>query len=258
LGQLEFYRKASLRDRANLLCWRQAASGFLVGSLVTSLLVAAVSIFRDPYPAALLGTVVALLLIVLVVGLRHVYLKYRDMRRELKEDNEELQQADSLSSLAPLQPKDRPDFGKLTWRFLIAGLGVGMVLLPGILLGCWWAVNRLLAWVPELEAFAKTDAEHRTDIHDWMVISMVLTVAVAALFQWYTEKMAFAGQHNQYKRMRSVFGRAHAHVEAQLKAGNVVKAQETLLQLGQEALAEHADWLLLHRDRPMELPRLEI
>jgi hypothetical protein len=34
--------------------------------------------------------------------------------------------------------------------------------------------------------------------------------------------------------------------------------ETTLKKLGIEALAEHADWLLLHRDRPIEFPKLEL
>jgi hypothetical protein len=30
------------------------------------------------------------------------------------------------------------------------------------------------------------------------------------------------------------------------------------VSLGKEALAEHADWVLLHRDRPLEPPRVEL
>jgi hypothetical protein len=35
-------------------------------------------------------------------------------------------------------------------------------------------------------------------------------------------------------------------------------AQRVLAELGREALAEHGDWLLLHRERPMEMPKVEL
>jgi hypothetical protein len=33
---------------------------------------------------------------------------------------------------------------------------------------------------------------------------------------------------------------------------------KTLTRLGREALAEHADWLSLRRERPIELPKMEL
>jgi hypothetical protein len=33
-----------------------------------------------------------------------------------------------------------------------------------------------------------------------------------------------------------------------------VKAKECLRKLGQEALAENGDWVLLHRERPLKIP----
>jgi len=87
---------------------------------------------------------------------------------------------------------------------------------------------------------------------------MGLTVALAALYQWYAEKRAFAEHHKQYKYMRAVFSRAYFYLQEQLDAGDLDEARRRIAELGQEALREHADWLLLHRERPMELPRLEI
>ena len=39
---------------------------------------------------------------------------------------------------------------------------------------------------------------------------------------------------------------------------NFGTSRDVLIRLGDEALSEHADWLLLHRDRPIELPKLEL
>ena len=35
-------------------------------------------------------------------------------------------------------------------------------------------------------------------------------------------------------------------------------ARTLVSDLGKEALAEHGDWLMLHRERPIELPKAEI
>jgi hypothetical protein len=31
-----------------------------------------------------------------------------------------------------------------------------------------------------------------------------------------------------------------------------------IVTLGTEALAEHADWLVLHRERPLQIPKVEL
>ena len=33
------------------------------------------------------------------------------------------------------------------------------------------------------------------------------------------------------------------------------EAQELLIELGKEALGENGDWMLLHRERPLEVPK---
>jgi hypothetical protein len=104
-------------------------------------------------------------------------------------------------------------------------------------------------------------------IPHWFIVAMGMAVAAAALCLWNAEKRAYREHHKQYRRMRAVFGRVfsylltksrrapqHSHETEQLNR----KGLDALAGLGREALAEHADWLLLHRERLLELPRLEI
>jgi hypothetical protein len=100
--------------------------------------------------------------------------------------------------------------------------------------------------------------EERSLITAALLVAMGWSVALATLCQWYSEKCAFAEQHKQYKRMRTVFARAYVRTGEQLRDEKKNAAIATIALLGREALAEHADWLLLHRERPGELPRLEI
>jgi hypothetical protein len=51
-----------------------------------------------------------------------------------------------------------------------------------------------------------------------------------------------------------VFRRASARLRALLEERETDAAQALVVELGKEALAEHADWVLLHRERPVELP----
>jgi hypothetical protein len=91
-----------------------------------------------------------------------------------------------------------------------------------------------------------------------LLVAMGWSVALATLCQWYSEKSAFAELHKQYKRMRLIFARAYCCIEDHTKNNKTDAAVATVAVLGREALAEHAEWLLLHRERPGELPRLEI
>lgn len=66
---------------------------------------------------------------------------------------------------------------------------------------------------------------------------------------------AFGEHQKQYQRMKELFESAG---DALFTALAPQSADRILFDLGREALAEHADWLLLHRSRPIELPTAEI
>jgi hypothetical protein len=79
-------------------------------------------------------------------------------------------------------------------------------------------------------------------------ISMLITVAAIAVA--YGEKMAFAEHTRQYGATSILF-QSYAR---QLTSGSLTPAEVELLRtLGKEALQENGDWLLLHRDRPLEV-----
>ena len=90
---------------------------------------------------------------------------------------------------------------------------------------------------------------------DWLIVAMVLNVALAAFVQWFTEKRAFGVHYRQFRRMLAILLLAYENLS---KGLDPVEARKLLKRLGRESLAEHADWLLIHRDRPIELPKLEL
>lgn len=94
--------------------------------------------------------------------------------------------------------------------------------------------------------------------HDWLVVAMGLTAVTAALLHGYAEKRALAEHHKQYKRMGAIFYRAQSRLRQLVNAGKLDEARELVRELGKEALAEHGDWVMLHRERPIELPKAEI
>jgi hypothetical protein len=54
--------------------------------------------------------------------------------------------------------------------------------------------------------------------------------------------------------MEAIFGHASELVRGAIESRNYENACECLTKLGKEALAENGDWVLLHRERPLELP----
>lgn len=76
-----------------------------------------------------------------------------------------------------------------------------------------------------------------------------------ALLHGYGEKRLFSEQSRQYTRMATLFANAKKYFMLQLKTGNKEAAQSLTLELGKEALIENGDWVMLHRERPMEVPK---
>lgn len=88
----------------------------------------------------------------------------------------------------------------------------------------------------------------------WLIILIDVLLAGGALLHHANQRMARAEHIKQYKRMAAIFGKASEIVRRQLQAGDIAGARQCLKKVGQEALAENAEWVLLHRERPLELP----
>ena len=91
-------------------------------------------------------------------------------------------------------------------------------------------------------------------LHSIIIVTVSLSLAVAASLLAYGEKMALSEQAKQYHRMAELFGRAVDHLEALHRRGDLEGLFEVYRDLGKEALAENGDWVLLHRSRPLDLP----
>ena len=84
-----------------------------------------------------------------------------------------------------------------------------------------------------------------------LTMAIGLAPAVAALLYIYAQTRAFLEQARQYDRMGRLFDRARLRLRQVLDAGDAAAFQRLLLDLGKEALRENADWVLLHRERPI-------
>jgi hypothetical protein len=105
------------------------------------------------------------------------------------------------------------------------------------------------------------------DTHDlWIIVLGSLLVVGAALLAW-REKRLYAEHGRQYQAMAELFAAADQQLRKHLDEASVLASrgrqneaersialgQEMVFHLGKEALDEHAEWLILHRARPLEL-----
>ena len=86
-------------------------------------------------------------------------------------------------------------------------------------------------------------------LHSSLIILMVFLPAVGAALDGYAEKAGFDAHFKRYREMELIFRRAGEELDKP-----DVDHQRVLLELGKAALEENSDWLLLHRERPVELP----
>ncbi|HEX5961415.1 MAG TPA: hypothetical protein VFY97_09255 [Rhodanobacteraceae bacterium] len=92
-----------------------------------------------------------------------------------------------------------------------------------------------------------------TDTANWLVALMGVLAVVAAVRESYAFHKADKELINQYQYMGAIF----ASARRQLDATTDPAMQRAILRaLGDAALAEHAEWALLHRQRPLEAGKM--
>ena len=89
---------------------------------------------------------------------------------------------------------------------------------------------------------------------DAMTVKLLLvTTGVAALFagvrEAYSYKLADKELIKQYRFMARVFGAA---ADRLARDPTPARQRQVLEALGEAALEEHAEWILMHRERPLE------
>src|SRR5579883_315531 len=93
------------------------------------------------------------------------------------------------------------------------------------------------------------------DYSHYLVLGVVLLSLSGALLHEFLNKNAFSEHTRQYDRMSAFFNRAKMHLEKLIEENRIEDAQRFVAELGREALAENGDWILTHRDRPLEVPQ---
>ena len=87
---------------------------------------------------------------------------------------------------------------------------------------------------------------------DWLLVLAALALAVAAFFTVSVDLRAYEAQAHSYALMGRIFERARREATCTSAATDDREFQALVRELGREALAENAEWLLDHRHRPIE------
>jgi len=95
---------------------------------------------------------------------------------------------------------------------------------------------------------------HRPEYPEPISIAFEMTLALAAILHHFNNRMAFAEHAKQYRRMAALFAHGSALMGKFLQRGDYTNAKICAKQVGDEALTENGDWVLLHRERPLEMP----
>jgi Ca2+/Na+ antiporter len=91
--------------------------------------------------------------------------------------------------------------------------------------------------------------------HSVLVVCTHSFLVISAAILGYNEKMVFAEQSKTFQQMVQLFNIAHIKLTKAIESNNPEEAREIIWELALESLMENADWLLLHRSRPMEMPK---
>jgi hypothetical protein len=92
----------------------------------------------------------------------------------------------------------------------------------------------------------------KSRLYDTSGLLIVFLGMIGAILA-YTEKLGLSYQSKQYRQMCRLFTGAGREYHAALGADQTHHLRAILRRLGQEALRENGDWLLLHRERPTEM-----
>lgn len=103
-------------------------------------------------------------------------------------------------------------------------------------------------------ALAATLAARSTAYQSLFLMLLTLMLAGAGLFTGYAQKRAHEEHARRYERMSVLFKIAAERVELLLAENDPTAVRTVLMHLGREALAENCDWLILHREREIEVP----
>ena len=90
-------------------------------------------------------------------------------------------------------------------------------------------------------------------LHTRLLVAMGLLPLLAGIRETYSHKKADKELIKQFRFMTRLFAGCRARLD---RARDDAHARQLLRALGSASLEEHAEWILLHRERPLEAAQL--
>lgn len=106
----------------------------------------------------------------------------------------------------------------------------------------------------ELFEIAEEITHHSSIMHQLLILYVVMSAVVAALAHNYVQKAAFEEHLKQFGHMVKIFEDRLRRIQANIERKDFRAVRTELMGLGQDALAENGEWVLTHRERPLEVP----
>ncbi len=109
--------------------------------------------------------------------------------------------------------------------------------------------------LPEaVRPFVHRLGDHNSVLHVSLMLIAVMSAVIAGLIHNYTEKNAISYHARQYGRMERLFRQSRDRLDQLIESNSFDAAQQEIRSLGLAALAENAEWVRTHRERPLEVP----
>ncbi|MFO0917888.1 MAG: hypothetical protein U0872_06175 [Planctomycetaceae bacterium] len=105
-----------------------------------------------------------------------------------------------------------------------------------------------------LASFLVGLSQTKLESPQWLTVLASLLPIFAGTLLVFAKTRAWSEQVRQYKNMLSLFETAEDQLQQMIADGNLCAGRDLLIELGREALGENADWLILHRSRPIKTP----
>lgn len=124
-------------------------------------------------------------------------------------------------------------------------------------------INRQIRWLLWLTSAATSAllfwliASNKEPVEPYrgaLILVAVLAPAAAGLFKYQMDREAVSEQKKRYERMSILHQIAADRLKDRINANQADEARRLLRLIGQEALAENANWVMLRRDRPVSAP----
>ncbi len=100
------------------------------------------------------------------------------------------------------------------------------------------------------EFFRHLVLDHEASASQWLQLGAGLLLLAVTLCVAWAESRAYREEAQEFDRMALLFGRASTAASS-MRAADPTEFRNLVGILGREALRENAEWLLLHRERPL-------